>query len=396
MERGAWALVEDTLLSGNTSAGAALFDTGTSVTVDRSRITGTVAAQGAKDGIGLVLSAGSSGLIRRGVIEANERAGVLLSGGETLLVVEDSSLVGQDEAGLALPGLGAVVKGGQMTMSNTHVLDHGGSGVLVASGSGAEVPIVELAGCVVSGTTGNEELGDGWGIQVAGPALVKANQCRVSANESVALGAVGEYSQLTVHNCMVDETVPGPAAGGAGIAALEGAVVEVTESLVSNNVNGGLSSVGTGTTLTVSQTAVQGTYRPEQPGQQGGSFGDGGFAGSGALLRVSDCVIMGNERCGLFFADATGEISSSLVTLNRIYGVAVLGGEEQVGWGEGESTVVGNSTALEPADAAEITYTPGGMALPEQSSPTLPTLAEILPAGDDPPEGPGKVEKTED
>ena len=131
-------------------------------------------------------------------------------------------------------------------------------------------------------------------------AVIDLTACRLSGNRGQSINAGGSGTEVRLQDCTVDNTLylalP-PSAGikhvDMGVAALEGAIVDLRRSRVSGNVSQGLYVSGVGSTLRGIGCVIDDTTS-EIP-----IYGSGGTAMLSGLLDLQGSVVTGNGLAGL-------------------------------------------------------------------------------------------------
>ncbi len=367
ISNGGQATITGAVFDGNRSAGILVSGRGSdaklsdiAVTRTREREAGRIA------GVGLYASEGGKVTATRLVVDGNRSAGVLADGAETAATLEDL-VVRNTEGQLSDKQLGtglAASDGAKLVIARA-IFDANRSAGIFVDGSATAV---SLADVLVHGTRSQELDGNfGVGIQVTG-AKVTADRAAFDANLAVGVHARGPGTKLTFADVVVSNTesedssklygaglvlgggadakvsnseftrnrvtaISVDGAGtvaslsdvvmkatrsekntkryGIGLAAVQGAHVEVARATIDHNSNEGVQVVHEGTELAIEDSLISNT----EPSDANGEYGIGMVVALGAKAKLKSSRITANRVAGvLAMHGASVEMSSSEVT----------------------------------------------------------------------------------
>ena len=381
--------------------GAALFVGGEStLTIADSLVIETAAAADSwGEGVGLWVNNGSSAKVTRVVMEASTGAGVVATGQGTAVVLEDC-LVRGTRPGDEWSGCGIRVdQDGSADLESTVLEENSGSGLVADSGAA-----VWVNQSVIRDNLPDADLLVGGGFDARGGSSIIATDCLVSGNRVSGVRAQDQLTSLTIERCVIEEKSPadeekkGPTElvvagciiaqtrpnnqGAQGQAMVLGSntVAQISTSLIrDNNTTGVLISSRSDTAVLLNDCAVlhsmAGGAWLEEP-ETGESrkefqvFGDGvAIVGEGAAVDISDLLVMDNARCGVYYCEAAGTVSGSVITGNLSFGLAMEDSAQHVDFETTANHVFANALDLPPALAAQITTNPTGLPVPAPPEP---------------------------
>ena len=328
---GAGGTVITSLLSGNAGLALHVGSEGSEATFLDSVVRQTAASA---DGIGrgVQIQDSASLTMMRCVVEQNLDAGILAGGGGSVLLLEASVIRGTEPNVLGLWGQGLRTMNGAHATLNSCLLDGNSETGMAAIGEGSQITATATT---VTDTRANTtglwgrgvELQDGAGLDMTGCALLR--------NRDASVIAVHEGTEAVLRGCLIKQTLSdnsGARGDGLIVGLGAGAVLDMT--LVEEAETTGIlvsgskatATLGIDTSLTMINSAVVGTEAgsqwlvdPENPGDPVESqvFGDGVAVVGGAKAELNNCVLRGNQRCGIYFYDAAGTVLASVATENQ-------------------------------------------------------------------------------
>jgi len=372
---GAKLVVTGSLVTANRMAGLAAGGLGTVLHVNGCVISGTRSGNNGESGTGVYAGTGSTVVLSDNLIARNADFGIAAEDSGTEISV-DRCLVretGQDEE--TARGYGIWVSHESNCTVDQSLIDRNRGIGLVAGLPGTRVAVGRS---VIRDTQPDIVTGLGWGVQAQQGAIVTVSGSLIDRNVGVGLGAVLPGTGLTLRGCIVRATDPTALdEHGYGVLVFDNALAYVQDCLLLQNATVGLSVSGEGTEATVLRSAVletrEGGAVVELPdgGAESQVFGDGLLA-EDARMNIFSVIVKNNTRCGIYFLNSEGTVSDSFVTGNSSYGLAMEKCEEQVAHEEGNNAIFGNAFGLPPAQAVDITNTPGGLPAPSPPALELP------------------------
>jgi hypothetical protein len=369
--KGSRAVLTDCLLERNAERGILAAGTGTELTLAGCAVLDTQPDGTGDGGWGIQAGAGASVSISSSLISDNTEGGILVAdpGSELKLdaaVVRRSmpSVQGKFGRGLEVQNRAAV------TVVDSLFDDNAELGIR-ATEAGTRV---ELSGSVLHNTTANVGGKFRRGLEVSAGAQAFVSRGLFDATPVVALLAVHPGTKVEMAGSMLRTTrLDEQEQFGMAAAAFLGAELLVIDSLFQENHTAALMAGDPGTVVAISGSAALGTRGGGVAGrglQQ--EYGDGFVAVAGARLDVESAVVAGNSRVGLYYREAEGKVTGSVIWNNGSYGLAMHECVAQVDYGsttgyslgDGGNFVFGNAAGLPPAYALDVTTSPGALPLP--------------------------------
>jgi len=230
-------------------------------------------------------------------VSENTATGVLAYGSGTSVVLRDTIIQDSSPDSVGENGYGINVYGGANLMAEScEVSGSTAVGVLVNE-SGTTVT---LLGTTIQGTKPNQHGEGGYGIDIYSGASLEADTCALSGNTVVGILAAGSGTTVALRGTTIDGNLADENEEfGYGIDAWGGASLEADACVVSDNAGIGILVDGTGTTVTLLETTIQGT----QPAKDG-MFGYGLAVQNGASLEAASCEVSENTAVGVFAGDS--------------------------------------------------------------------------------------------
>lgn len=302
-----------------------------------------------------------SGTVDSGVFVGAAGAVFELAGGLIRKTLADPNGVGR--------GL-QVAMDAQVELIASLVRDNVDTGILV--GHGGSLTAFDSAIESTSSNTTHGMLGEGLLVVEGGKAQL--HSCLVDDNQEGGIAVGGELSDALLVRTVVRGNRPNNLGVlGRGIDLQDSAHLHAIACLI-EAITEKESHAGNGadTRLTLISSAVQstlggGAWLVEAIGEQGREyqvFGDGVFVTGSADLMVYNSLLKDNARCGVYYYEAMGTLSGSVVTGNESYGVAMAKCALRITHENGGNQLFGNALSLPEAERLELTDSPGGLPLP--------------------------------
>lgn len=361
--QGATLLLDESLVEKNHGAGLIVFGEGTSVDVTDTVFRDMLPDAAGEFGRGIELQGGSSVKITASLFSHNRELALFAVHEGTTLAVHRTVIRDTQPNASAFFGRGVEAQSGAHVELVDSLLDRQVTAGLFMRDEGTHATVV---GSVLRNTEAGEAQETGRGIEVLEGATLALRRSLLEANSSAALLVGGKGSAAEVTGCIVRGTrTIYEGQEGIGLAAIDEGHLSVHDCLVEGNTTAGLAAVHGAATLSVDGTAVSGTAggggRADGEYQ---SYGDGLFVGESATAEVTDSIFADNDRCGLYYHQASGSIRNSIVTGNSSYGLGLEDSDASVDWKNVANHIFGNSLDLPTNLAAEVSTSPGGLSIP--------------------------------
>ncbi len=307
-----------------TLVGIKAADSGTQValrhTVVRSTQLGMDGAggNGIQVGVGATLAAEGCGVV------GSASVGILAFDPGTQVLLRDTVVRTTQSNDIVFTARGLEVhSGATLAAEGGEVAENVGVGIW-ADGLGTRIT---LQGTVVRDTGPNTSGEFGYGILVSGGATVITQGGEVVGNTRLGVGAEGSGTRVTLRDTAVRDTLPTDKREfGYGIEVNLGAVLVVEGGEVSGNTRMGLLAEGTGTQLAIRNASISGTI--SGPGEQG-MTALGLDAQNGASVEAYGLVAQDNEGPGLYAYRADSLACTDCALLdNRFAGAVVVNDSE--------------------------------------------------------------------
>ena len=313
--------------------------------------------------------------------------------------VEATFLFDNRGAGVSAVGATAQLEVTSSVVRGTLVdlADTGGFGILAQAGATVEVTaslveetigvgvmgvgddtVISLLNTTVRDTNPTTFFGRfGFGLSMVSGQMI-AHGCLVIRDFSKGFLFTGPNVQAVLAGNIIQETEARTMDAAHGLWSQSGAKVVVHRTLFSGNGLASASAWGPETHLVVEESLVVETVRgltsvSKLSGEgEVQAFADGLSAGESAVLDVVDSIVLSSGRCGLYFLEASGTVSGTVVADNASFGVAM---EDSPGVIlDSSNYIFGNGTALPPAQASDVTDNP--MGLPSPAAPDVNGLGD--------------------
>lgn len=292
---GSRLLVRETLFEDNLGAAATATGTATRLTLERSVVRGTRAES---TGNAVAASSGAALIIRESSLLGNADKTVVVSAGATLAV--DRTLVGDtilDPTGAFGSGI-VILDGGRANITSSAIVGTHGEGIYSAGE-------LTLKNSVVRHTVSSGVDAPGRGVSLwRGTSVITDVTLDDHADVGVKLSekATLRAERLVIRNTGSTEenTI------GAGILVVGGSSASVERSVVLRSKEAGIQATGANSVLEVKDSFIAGGR-----GRGDGTAGDGVFASKGGSVIVSDSVVFDNAEAGLSAKDTDSSVTAT-------------------------------------------------------------------------------------
>ncbi len=297
-DEGAVITLERSEVVGNVGAGVTVLGEGSRVVLVDSVVRDTISSEGGGDGMdcgdgfGLLAMAGGRIEAEASEITGNTGVGVVASGTGSSMALRQVTVRDTRTDDNGLFGIGVQVTGGAtLEADECEIAMNRSVGVMVAQ-PGSWMTLTDT---VVWGTMADDQDLPGSGIQVSDGAHLTATRCEITENLAVGIVANDDGTSVVLQDCVVRGNLQDPIGGtSCGIAAHDGASIQVDGGEVAANAEVGVMVSGEGTTLTLAGTVVRdSTFNAD------GDYGSGAFVTRGGTLRAEGVDIVGNGGVGL-------------------------------------------------------------------------------------------------
>jgi hypothetical protein len=288
--------VVDTLFSANHGAAATANDAGTTLTIERTAVRGTVAV-------------------------GSQSTNALGAGGGAELVVRDSSLVGNADKTI-------MVKGAKLTVDTTLVADTAldpsgnfGSGIVVLAGADATVTGTAIIGAkseglysegtlALSGSVVRDTGPDGTGTLGRGVNLWRGTstiaEITVDGSSDAGISLDRKATLAADHVVVRDTGSSDPSLVGAGILVVNGSSATVKRAIVLRSKESGAQATTAGSTLALTDSFVA-----SGRGQPDGTTGDALVATEGGVVTADDSAFVDSAESALTASGAGSSITAT-------------------------------------------------------------------------------------
>jgi hypothetical protein len=303
VEGGAHASVKRTYFDHNRQLGIFAANKGTDITLTDVIVSNTQSQESdMQSGRGLELDSGAHATVQRAVFDHNHDTGVLTTDAGTVLTLTDAVVTGtQSQESDMLSGHGLSVQFGAHTTVERAVFDHNRDAGITAASVGT---LLTLTDVVVQDTQSREsDMQFGEGLEVALSAHATVERAVFDDNRKMGVFATDAGTDLTLTDVVVQDTQSQESdmLWGRGLHVQEGAHAAAQRAVFDDNREAGVSTLSTGTVLTLIDVVVQDTQSDESAMQ----WGLGLSAVAGAHATVERAVFDQNRVTGIF-AEAAG------------------------------------------------------------------------------------------
>jgi len=234
-------------------------------------------------------------------------------------------------------------------------------------GSGA---VGWIRNTVISNTSHAPAFHAAAGLELAGGAqcLVEGSLLVGNSQGGIVVGEDG--SQAWVAGSLLLNSQPGvDEVDGTGISVTEGGMASVDWTLVAGNATSGVQVFHHGSVIELDRSAVLATA-------PGGSWvednnrwtlmvaGDGILVADDGSAAVSRSTIAGSHRCGVYFADGSGGLETTVVHTNSAFGLALANSDVPVTWEDLGNYFFDNGLEIRGPGDWNVTTSPQGLAVP--------------------------------
>ena len=285
----------------NTDVGIQVGDAETQAVLQGVHVRGTMPLSGGTRGRGINVQAGALLTATDCAVEDNSEVGIFVSDGGTDVLLEDVEVRSTLAPAEGAAGHGVEVGyGARLVVSSSVVEGNTGAGILV-SNEGTDVLLQDVE---VRDTLPLADGTDGIGILVQRGGRLEAASCVVANNSEVGVHATGEETEVVLDDVEVRDTQPeADGTDGRGIEAVEGARLEVSNSLVAGNKEVGVLAGNEGTQVVLQFVEIQDTEPLPD-----GTGGRGIVVQDHAHLDASSCTLERNAELGIFAAGESTEV----------------------------------------------------------------------------------------
>lgn len=368
---GAHVVVTDSLVDGNATSGIWAQGIGVEALVLGTVVRGTRAQEKNEISYGMMISSGARLFASGWALEDHEGIAVYGDGIGTELMLADGVIRNIVEPTFGSERSYALLVSGESDVTMERCLVEGARDAGLVFAEHGTTGVIKQT--VVRSTVAAPLHGGGTGVLVHA-AEVSMSGCLVETNEYMGLASGSPSGYLVIAGTIVRNNLPKVdrvgdttvTQGGFGATTLLGARTDVVSSLFSGNASVGILAYEEGSQVNVWGSAVYDTLTgPDYLHGTGMQvFGDGLFAGPDTKIAIADTLVFNNARCGLYFFGSSGEIASTLVTANSSFGLVLEDCERDISYDDPKNQIVGNALDLPPAQAADMTTTPGGLTHP--------------------------------
>jgi len=282
-------------VKGNTSAGVAAANTGTSVTLRETTIEDTEPDDKGVGGCGIGIMDGASLFAEDCEVRRNANLGVVGFDSGTSVTLRELTIEDTLPAEDGEFGYGIQVYGGASLDAEGCVLRRNTNTAVIAFDPGTSVALLETT---IEDTLPDEKVEGGYGIDVSEGASLDAEACVVRGSSTIAVGARGSGTSITLRETTIEDTLPNDDGEfGYGIYVEEGASLDADGCAVRGNAAAGVYIAQPGSSVTMLGTSIEDT-RPDD----NGDFGYGIEVQQGASLDAETCLVRGNSAVGLVAA----------------------------------------------------------------------------------------------
>jgi hypothetical protein len=222
---------------------------------------------------------------------------------------------------------------------------------------------------------GLTEDGFGFGLSAAGGARVKVVASLVENSRLAGIWSQDASTLVEIFHTLVRfGTRDDFYLLGAGAVATSGATMNVSRTICSRNETAGLLALETSTSMLVSESVTSfntlgGIVEQNGDGTVGG---DGMAAVEGAYLEVERSISEKNERTGIVYSTATGWVKTSIMAGNGSFGLAIQDCTQSVQYENSDNHAIGNQKLPQMTsspDGLPVPDIPGIIDLPVQDVP---------------------------
>ncbi len=293
----------------NTTVGILALGPDTSLEVSEIWVEATRKSQQGVHGLGLEISGGASVSLSQSLISGSSSSGIVTVGADTRLTASEVSIIDtqiSEEGALGLDGFGLRAgEGSTVSLSRARLADNHVAGI-VAYDPGTSVTIDETA---ITGTNMSNQGQFGRGIAAQQGAAIEVGRSLIANNHSAGIMVSDAGTTATISEVwIVDTETNGDGRGGVGLEVTNGAQSSLARSWVSRNQTMGVAALNADTSLAVSESWISDTRADAQ-----GRYGYGFQASSGASADLSVTRVSGSLNVGVCFLSSGGSVEGSLI-----------------------------------------------------------------------------------
>jgi hypothetical protein len=362
-EEGALLLVSHSLFLANYNAAIISDGPNTRATIYGTAVADTKADLSGNYGFGIQARNGSTLEVDSSIIRSNTNTGASALDPGTTLHLNRTQISDTLATTSSQFGRGAQIRNGATALVSYCDFRNNRDVGFVASGENTRI---DMVGTVIRGTLPGQDGLFGRGINISDKASASIDRCLFQGNSEGGVVAHNKETVVDITNTIIGDTLAnGSGQHGQGIVAGLGASVDAHNCLIVHNATSGVFVVGGGHGQ-FSNTVIRGTDQGGAGGHLAGKvFGDGAVVSEGTA-EFSSCLFFGNARAGVFFNAAAGALSGSLVTRNASFGLALKESKESVVHREGGNIIGGNLMDPQVTEAVgELQVPPAPKALEE-------------------------------
>ncbi len=366
---GARLVLEHTFLHGNHVIGLVARDSRTTVIIRDSTIQDTQPDEDGQFGYGAYARNGARLMLEHTILHGNHTHGLVARDSDTRVSIRDSTIEDTvpDEDGRYGYGVYAA-EGSELLLERTTVDGNKGFGLFAVDSS----TTVTLTDSTITNTTAIDDNDTAAGVVILYGAWLQADGLFAAANEGPGLLIYDAGTAARCDHCLLEEN------RFAGAAALEGAALDLSNSLIQNNVTNSEEGGGYGVyaatyddtppTLLLTGNIIEGNLRAGVwmlgegryeidsniiRNTKGDPEGGDELCGDGILameeintsqdatgLRIIDNVITNSDRAGILLHQTTGILQGNTYSDNEVDVIVQGTGQWPVGWDEAGSTDV--------------------------------------------------------
>jgi hypothetical protein len=282
--------ISGSLLEQNRTAGVAVFDSGTSVSLAGSLIRNTFSAGDGQSGGGVYAHSGSTVSLAHSLVENNRDTGLAAFNPDTEISVMECVIRKTIPDNNGDNGFGIWADSGcDMSVKDSLIVDSQQIGVIVDQAD----TVIEFSGSVISGTRSSDSGKNGYGLQAGEGCTVVLSTTLVEENSRAGVIADHPSTTMTIVDSIIRNTLPNGKGIGPGLEVRGGSEVTTLDSLIDNNSTLNITVFDPETVFTISGSTIRNALAGE-----GG--GHGVQVGLGATTTVHRCLLEGNPNVALY------------------------------------------------------------------------------------------------
>ncbi|WP_437805014.1 right-handed parallel beta-helix repeat-containing protein [Sorangium sp. So ce1078] len=324
---GSRVAIDSSVILGNVELGVAVMGEGTSATMTRSLVKGTVAAPSGSllGGFGVAVARGAAMRLHDSAVVQNRGIGVHVVDLSADVVVGGNLIEGTIAGGAWGDGAGVAVMQGRVTLASNAIRDNEGTGLSVGY-AGSEATVT---GNLVEGHVAPDRsapVGQGIVIYRGANAALAGNVIRGNRSVGVLAGAELPSGKVEITGDLIEDTSGGEASDGAGIGvAAAGYQLRLTSSLIRASRTAGVALFAAD--AEIARTVVDGVTGGGGVGKgarRDGVVADGILALAGSTATLDDVRVARCARAGILYDRSAGRLSRARASDN-LFGLVVQG-----------------------------------------------------------------------